>query len=71
MTSARADASGPDPRNRIQAARRFYNANVRDLNTRIEVFPSNLVASLFRFRKEEFFEIDAAEREVPEVQFDG
>jgi LemA protein len=57
--------------NRIQAARRFYNANVRDLNTRIEVFPSNLVASLFRFRKEEFFEIDAAEREVPEVQFDG
>jgi len=55
--------------NRIQAARRFYNANVRDLNTRIEVFPSNLVASLFRFQKEEFFEIEDAERAVAEVRF--
>ncbi len=43
---------------RIQAARRFYNANVRDLNTRIGVFPSNLIASLFKFAKEEFFEIE-------------
>jgi len=57
--------------NRIQAARRFYNANVRDLNTRIEVFPSNLVASLFRFVREEFFEIDEGERAAPEVQFGG
>lgn len=43
---------------RIQAARRFYNGNVRDLNTRIEVFPSNLVASAFSFEKQEFFEVE-------------
>ncbi|MFH0965878.1 MAG: LemA family protein [Planctomycetota bacterium] len=45
---------------RIQAARRFYNANVRDLNTRIEVVPSNLIAGLFDFTKEEFFEVEEA-----------
>ncbi|UCF09509.1 MAG: LemA family protein [Candidatus Bipolaricaulota bacterium] len=55
---------------RLQASRRFYNANVRALNTRIEVFPSNLIASWFRFRQEEFFEIeDAAMREAPSVSF--
>jgi LemA protein len=53
---------------RIQAARRFYNANVRDLNTRTEVIPSNIVASMFGFQPEEFFEIESAcERAVPEV----
>lgn len=53
---------------RIQAARRFYNANVRDFNNRTEVFPSNLVASMFGFVREEFFEIESAcERSVPEV----
>ena len=41
---------------RIQAARRFFNANVRDLNTRIEVFPSNLIAGAFGFNQESFFE---------------
>ncbi|MBT3198835.1 MAG: LemA family protein [Phycisphaerales bacterium] len=45
---------------RIQAARRFYNANVRDINTRIEVFPSNLIAGVFTFQREDFFEIEAA-----------
>jgi LemA protein len=55
---------------RIQAARRFYNANVRDLNTRIEVFPSNLIANAFEFEKEQFFEIEAAvERAAPQVAF--
>jgi len=54
---------------RIQASRRFYNANVRDLNTRIEVFPSNVIASMFGFRPEPFFEIDDAERAVPRVSF--
>jgi len=59
-----------DTEDRIQAARRFYNANVRDLNTRIEVFPSNVIANLFSFKKEEFFELeDAAQREVPTVDF--
>lgn len=43
---------------RIQASRRFYNGNVRDLNTRIEVFPSNIIASFFRFKQAEFFEIE-------------
>lgn len=53
---------------RIQAARRFYNANVRDLNTRIEVFPSNLVAGWFSFKRAEFFEIeDVSMREAPTV----
>jgi LemA protein len=55
---------------RIQAARRFYNANVRDLNTRVDVFPSNLVARMFGFGKEEFFEIDQAlAREPVAVKF--
>jgi len=45
---------------RIQAARRFYNANVRDINTRIEVFPSNTIARMFGFQKEEFFEVEGA-----------
>jgi LemA protein len=50
---------------RIQAARRFYNANVRDLNTRIEVFPSNLIAGAFNFQRAEFFEIDDASMRAP------
>ncbi|MBN1553137.1 MAG: LemA family protein [Phycisphaerae bacterium] len=45
---------------RIQAARRFYNANVRDLNTRCGVFPSKLIAGMFHFQRAEFFEIDSA-----------
>jgi LemA protein len=57
---------------RIQAARRFYNANVRDLNTRIEVFPSNLIAGIFGFRPAEFFEVETAtERQVVDVSFPG
>jgi LemA protein len=56
--------------NRIQAARRFYNGNVRDLNTRIEVFPSNLIASLFSFTKEEYFEVESSViRQVVDVNF--
>ncbi len=50
---------------RIQAARRFYNANVRDKNTRIEVFPSSLIAAMFHFQKEEFFEIEEASVRLP------
>jgi LemA protein len=54
---------------RIQRARRFYNANVRDYNTRCEVFPSNLIAGAFGFQEREFFEIDSAiEREAPPVK---
>ena len=55
---------------RIQRSRRFYNANVRDLNTRVEVFPSNLIASLFSFGREEFFEVETATvRQVVDVSF--
>ena len=55
---------------RIQAARRFYNANVRDLNTRIGVFPSNIIAGMFGFKAEEFFEVeDSRERAAPQVGF--
>jgi len=53
---------------RIQAARRFYNANVRDYNNRCEMFPTSLMAGLFGFRPEQFFEIESAlERAAPAV----
>jgi len=53
----------------IQNSRRYYNAVVRDLNTKILQFPSNLIARTFAFREREFFEMDAAERSVPKVSF--
>lgn len=54
----------------IQLSRRYYNGAVRNLNTLIESFPSNIVANFFRFMKSEFFEIgDAAQREAPKVDF--
>ena len=57
---------------RIQAARRFFNANVRDLNTRVEVFPSNLIAAMFGVKKAEFFEVESsAVRKVVDVSFGG
>jgi len=53
----------------IQKARRYYNAVVRDFNTRIQQVPSNLVARMFNFRQEEFFDTPEEEREVPKVDF--
>jgi LemA protein len=54
----------------IQMSRRYYNGAVRNLNTMIESFPTNLIAGQFKFEKAEFFEIgDAAAREVPKVDF--
>src|SRR5579863_6172410 len=54
----------------IQNARRYYNAVVRDFNTKIAQFPSNILAGMFGFKPREFFEISApAEREVPKVSF--
>lgn len=53
-----------DTENKIMAARRFYNANVRDLNTKIETFPTNVINSLLRFQKREFFEQDEAEADA-------
>jgi LemA protein len=54
----------------LQNARRYYNAVVRDFNTMIEQFPSNIVAGMGNFKEREFFQITApAEREVPKVSF--
>jgi LemA protein len=59
-----------DSEDKVQYSRRFYNTNVRDFNIKIQVFPSNLIASMFGFKKKEMFEIqEAAQREVPKVQF--
>lgn len=60
-----------DTENKIQAARRFYNSNIRDLNTSVEQFPGNLIASMFGFAKMEFFDLadnDVAQQNV-EVKF--
>jgi LemA protein len=53
----------------IQNARRYYNAVVRDLNTKILQFPSNVIARMFNFREREFFELEESERSVPRVSF--
>jgi len=59
-----------DAEDKIQAARRFYNANVRDFNTMLQVFPTNMVASFMGFTAREFFEVAAeAQREAPAVKF--
>ena len=58
-----------DTENKIQAARRFYNTNVLDLNTKIETFPTNIFASMFGFKKEEFFQADVEEKEPVKVSF--
>jgi len=58
-----------DTENKIQAARRFYNGNVRDLNTRIDSFPGNVIAGTFHFQKQEFFQADESEKAPAEVKF--
>lgn len=61
-----------DTENKIQAARRFYNTNVRDLNTAVESFPGNVIAGAFKFSKKDFFELgesDAAAKSPVEVKF--
>lgn len=60
-----------DTENKIQAARRFYNGNVRDLNIALEAFPSNVVGKMFNFTGEEYFELEenSVEREVVKVDF--
>ncbi|MDB5194599.1 MAG: LemA family protein LemA protein [Parcubacteria group bacterium] len=61
-----------DTENKIQAARRFYNTNVRDLNTGIESFPGNVIAGIGHFEKMDFFELgeaDAAAKNPVEVKF--
>lgn len=59
-----------DTENKIQASRRFYNGNVRDLNTKIESFPSNIIAGMFSFAKREFFELEEEAAKQPvKVEF--
>lgn len=55
---------------KIAFARRFYNGNVRDYNTALQTFPTNILAGMFRFGPEQYFELaDQTDREVPQVKF--
>lgn len=60
-----------DTENKIQASRRFYNGNVRDLNTAIDVFPGNIIAKMFKFSKMDFFQLEegSEEKEPVKVSF--
>jgi LemA protein len=60
-----------DTENKIQAARRFYNGNVRDFNTKLQVFPTNTIAGMLKFTAREFFDIDekGPEGQPVEVKF--
>jgi LemA protein len=63
-----------DTENKIQAARRFYNGNVRDLNSALQSFPGNVLAGMFHFAPQAYFELgdaDAAAREPVKVSFQG
>lgn len=59
-----------DTENKIQAARRFYNGNVRELNIAVDSFPGNIIAGMFKFAKREYFELEnEMEREPVQVKF--
>lgn len=58
-----------DTENKLQASRRFYNGTVRDLNTRIEIFPTNLIAGMFGFIHMDFFEAEDSEKDAVRVKF--
>ncbi|MBU2025922.1 LemA family protein, partial [Patescibacteria group bacterium] len=53
----------------VQKSRRYYNGNVRDFNTKIQIFPNNLVAPIFGFKQFDFFQADAKEKENVQVKF--
>lgn len=59
-----------DTEDKIQASRRFYNGGVRDLNTKIQTFPHNIVAAMFKFLSRDFFELDDAEQKTAEKPVD-
>lgn len=59
-----------DTEDKIQAARRFYNGAVRDLNTKIKVFPNNIFAGMLGFKEREFFDVDESERAEAEKPVD-
>lgn len=58
-----------DTEDKIQASRRFYNGNVRDFNTKIQVFPNNIFAGMLNFTTREFFEAEEEEKKSVKVEF--
>lgn len=54
---------------KISYARQFYNDDVKQYVNKLEMFPSNIIASMFHFEKMNFFEVDEASKKVPKVQF--
>lgn len=58
-----------DTENKIEAARRFYNGNVRDFNTKIQIFPNSLVAGMTGSKAFELFQMNESEKEAPQVKF--
>jgi LemA protein len=58
-----------DTEDKVQASRRFYNGNVRDFNTKIQVFPNNVFAGMLGFSAREFFEARGGEKEPVKVEF--
>ncbi|MFA5714621.1 MAG: LemA family protein [Candidatus Paceibacterota bacterium] len=58
-----------DTEDKIQASRRFYNGNVMDFNTKLEVFPTNMISGMFGFKASEFFEAEEGEKVAPKVSF--
>ena len=62
-----------DTEDKIQASRRFYNGNVRDFNTKLQVFPTNFIGNMLGFKTRDFFDVTESEKEAvgkaPEVKF--
>jgi LemA protein len=59
-----------DTEDKIQGSRRFYNGGVRDLNTKIQSFPGNIIAGMFSFKSREFFELDSTDQAAAEKPVD-
>lgn len=58
-----------DTENKIMASRRFYNGNVRDFNTKLQVFPTNIIGNMLGFKNREYFEADEKDKENVQVKF--
>jgi len=58
-----------DTEDKIAYARQFYNSNILEYNTKVKTFPSNIIANMFGFKEEQFFEISTEERKKPDVSF--
>jgi LemA protein len=58
-----------DTENKIAYSRQFYNSNVMNYNTRLQIFPDTVIATLFHFQPADFFEVDEKDKEPVKVQF--